>query len=328
MNILVIGHQGYIGSVLMTQLSNLSYEEAYTVYGIDSEFYSHPIHFSSTKKDMRSITKDDLKNIDVCIHFGELSNNKVTKFNIDASKDICNGSIQLAKNCKETETRLIYMSSCSVYGSSDEIKTEESECKPATQYAKNKLMVEHAICELESNLFKPVILRLSTVYGPSQSMRFDSVINQILTSAYINRKIILNNKGLAWRPLVYIDSVTNAILQIIKCEQVPLIINVGDINIQIKNIVPYIKKLMSRTKTEEKPITEDYISYRIDFSKFQKFKKDYDQKLSRGLFHLMDFYYDIIHLNKNKLYQISHDRYRTIQKLKRTNQLNELLYWR
>lgn len=80
-----------------------------------------------------------------------------------------------------------------------------------TLYSKNKILIEKKLNKLKDKKFKPLILRLSTVFGPSPRLRLDLVANMFTGMSLANNKIELNSNGLSWRPHVYIDDVCNVI---------------------------------------------------------------------------------------------------------------------
>src|SRR5437868_1598353 len=73
--------------------------------------------------------------------------------------------------------RLVFASSCSVYGASDQgMLTERSWLNPVSLYARTRVLSENFILDRAGSL-EPVVLRLSTVFGLSPRMRFDLVVN-------------------------------------------------------------------------------------------------------------------------------------------------------
>ena len=94
---------------------------------------------------------------------------------------------KIAKISKKNSINFIFPSSCSLYGASKSKKLI-NENDPITHYSKNKLKVEKFLLNISNNKFKPIILRFSTLYGLSQKMRFDIVINMFCGSAITSKK--------------------------------------------------------------------------------------------------------------------------------------------
>src|SRR5699024_9212351 len=133
-------------------------------------------------KDLRDISREDLKGFDAIIHLAELSNDPLGKLNPEVTYQInYQGSVKLAKLCKKAGIKkFIYTSSCSVYGEGDdEYKTENSEPNPQTAYAECKTMVEKDVSKIADESFSPTFLRNATAYGISPRMRFDIVLNNL-----------------------------------------------------------------------------------------------------------------------------------------------------
>ena len=160
-NILVTGGLGYIGSKFLEK-----YKNSYLLSVLDTSFYSNPndvkdINFIN--KDIRNISKDDLKNIDIVVHMSELSNDPLGEFNPSLTSEInFEATKRLLNLCNEEEvSKFIYMSSASVYGFNENLITEESQTNPLTQYAIAKVNNENYILNNKFN-FEIFILIIFT----------------------------------------------------------------------------------------------------------------------------------------------------------------------
>ena len=93
MNILIIGHAGYIGPVLVDQLLK---NKDYTLKGIDTEYFKKKNLFKDKKyknlknvfKDVRKISQTDLKNIDAIVYLAAISNDPMGNQFIKATEEI------------------------------------------------------------------------------------------------------------------------------------------------------------------------------------------------------------------------------------------------
>lgn len=247
--IMVTGSLGYIGSLLVPYLT----ENNFDCIGYDAGFFRDCILYPPKKqktilKDVRHITKDDLKGIDVVIHLAGISNDPFGNLSAEKVYDTTRVySLRLAKMCKEMGIKFIFASSCSVYGrGSDQLLTEESETHPQTPYSLNKLQIEQDLKEITDKNFSPIILRFATIFGLSPRMRFDIVINMFIGMAFTTKKIVLNSDGKAWRPHVHIKDVCKAIKYSIDYEynsDKAFILNVGatSLNYQIWEIKKLIE---------------------------------------------------------------------------------------
>jgi nucleoside-diphosphate-sugar epimerase len=292
--ILIIGCEGYLGSRLSDYLIN---KKKYYVEGIDVGYFKNcniyrAKFFKIKKKNAKKITKQDIKNFDVVIQLAAFSNDPLDRLKPkEFYKPTRDYTVKIAKICKTLNKKFIFPSSCSVYGYGKILFKENSKTNPITFYSKNKLEIEKDLKKLENKSFKPIILRLSTVFGMSPRLRFDVVINMLCGMAFTKKKIILNSNGLAWRPHVYIDDVCDVIEYFVNVnisQHRKILFNVGQNinNCKVIDVVKIIKKYLPNTVVEfankknidikeiflDKKIKDgiDKRSYRVSFHKLKR----------------------------------------------------------
>ena len=259
-NILITGSKGYIGSFLTSYLK----KKNYNILGIDIGFFKNCYLYKDKKKqvtiykDVRNITKSDLKNIDVIVHLAGISNDSL---NTLSSKTVYDPTrkytFELAQKAKKLGIKFIFASSCSVYGATNNklLLNEDSHPNPQTGYSLNKLQIEKDLEKLANKNFFPICLRFATIFGVSNRIRFDVVINMLVGMAITTKKIILNSNGMAWRPNLYIEDACSAIEQAIKYKKRKndhklLILNIGrnDNNLRVIDIAKKIKNAVKNSK--------------------------------------------------------------------------------
>jgi hypothetical protein len=104
-----------------------------------------------------------------------------------------------------------------VYGQGDEPQlSETSNTNPISVYAKSTLEAEQQNLSIADKDFCVVALRNATLFGLSQRMRFDLVVNLMTLSAFQKGRIIVMGGGLQWRPLVHLSDVSKAFQDPIK----------------------------------------------------------------------------------------------------------------
>jgi len=335
-NILVTGSEGYIGSVLVDILK----EKKYKIRCIDSGFFvrneiSKPRStYPLIKKDIRSINKNDLKNIDAIIHLAALSNDPMGELNHSLTKSInLDATIRLAKLAKKMKIKkFIFSSSCSVYGiAKTKIVNEHSKANPQTCYAKCKLIAEQKLKKLASRNFFVGILRNSTVYGFSPRFRNDLVVNNMVASALSEKQIKIMSDGKPWRPLIDVKDLSQIFIEFLKNDQMELngkIVNVGfaEGNYQINDIAKTINKYMPKCKiiyTGEHG--SDTRSYKVDFKLFKKYFPNMKQKwpLSKSVKDLINK----LRNSQKTVYSSKFSRLSAINDYLKAKILNKKLYW-
>lgn len=214
MKVMVTGHLGYIGT-LLTQLLKA---EGHDVIGYDAGLYRNcaispvdPIPF--IEKDIRDAEAEDFTDVEAVIHLAGLSNDPLGAINPEMTYSINHkGSVRVAEMARRAgASRLVFASSCSVYGQAGEaLLTEESPYNPVTPYAESKLLAEVDIGALADDNFSPVFLRPATAYGVSPMIRFDLVLNNLVAWASATKQVFLKSDGTAWRPLAHAEDIARA----------------------------------------------------------------------------------------------------------------------
>jgi nucleoside-diphosphate-sugar epimerase len=308
--VLVTGHKGYIGSVMMPCLAEAGYE----VVGLDTGYFQRctlfedGAGFPEISKDIRDVEVCDLKGFDAVIHLAALSNDPIGNLNAIWTKEInYQASERLAELAREAGvSRFLFSSSCIMYGMSETLDVnEESHLAPETEYARSKVKAEEALQKLACDEFSPSYLRNGTVYGLSPRMRFDTVLNEFIGTAASLGKIVVYSNGKPWRPVVHVQDVCRAFLAIL---QAPIeaihnqAFNIGanHLNYQVFTLAEIAVKVVPGSHLEVlSSAGADQRTYRTDFGKFARtfpnfeFKWDaesgakdlYDQLKKYGLTH-------------------------------------------
>lgn len=164
----------------------------------------------------------------------------------------------LAKNY---DGRIIFTSTCSVYGANDALLDENSPTNPLSVYAFTKLCAEG---ELEGK--KALIFRLGTAYGLSDKYsrpRMDLVVNQMAMSAATTGQITLHG-GDQWRPMIHVWDIARAIVD--NLDGAVGIYNLATENIQMKTLAASCARI-TKCEVLTQPMKEDLRNYHADTSK-------------------------------------------------------------
>lgn len=299
MRVLVTGHKGYIGTIMVPILQ----AEGYDVVGLDNDLFDGCIFGDKSicggisdipyvRKDIRDVEISDLRNIDAVVHLCALSNDPLGNFNPEVTFEInYEASVRLAKLAKKSGIqRFVLASSCSVYGASGvDVVDELSKPNPVTPYGVSKLRAEMAISKLADSSFSPTFLRPATAYGLSPMLRFDLVLNNLVAWAYTTGIVLLKSDGSAWRPIVHIEDISQAFMVVLG-ESKDLVhnqvFNVGVTaeNYRVKELANIAKETVPESEIKfAKDAEPDTRSYKVDFGKINQTLPNFKAKWNARL---------------------------------------------
>ncbi|MDH3462257.1 MAG: SDR family oxidoreductase [Acidimicrobiia bacterium] len=279
MKVLMTGHDGYIGSVLVPVFE----ESGNQVTGLDTHLYggcdfgdgrAHP---NSVVADIRNVDPGVLEGFDAVVHLAAISNDPLGDLNPDATLDInWRATISLARAAKEAGVgRFLFSSSCSLYGAhGDDFIDESAGFNPVTPYGESKVLSERDLLALADDSFSPTFLRNATAYGVSRRLRGDLVVNNLTGFAVTTGQVFLKSDGTSWRPLIHVEDIARAFLalmsadrDLVHCEA----FNIGATseNYQIKDVADIVAEVVpGSTVTLSDEAFHDLRNYRVDCGKF------------------------------------------------------------
>ncbi len=282
-NVCVIGGAGYVGIHLVDLLAARGYNVRVLdkfLWGKENvKKWENNKHIEVIEGDIKDSDEiiQAVKGMDAVCHLAAIVGDP--SCNLDFESTLATNflsTLQIAETCKYFQiNRFIFASTCSVYGASakDELLTEDSYLNPVSTYARTKLEAERVLLKMADNTFSPVIFRKATVFGLSDRMRYDLVINLLTAKAFTDGEITIMG-GNQWRPFVHVDDVALAYL---KALEAPInkvrgqIFNVGSTqeNYRIAEIGSIIKQLLPKTRIIVNDNDVDLRDYKVSFNKIR-----------------------------------------------------------
>lgn len=190
MTILVTGGVGYLGSALIRELPGYPELGHHEIRIFDNfrqpryhSLWDLPVdaEYTFVEGDVRNpdVVAAAMEDVDVVFHLAAITNAPET-FDIPEKTREVNyeGTLNVYDAAVEHDVdRFVNVSTCSVYGKTDERIGESFDCEPESPYGKAKYDAEQAILDRDDPTHVTV-LRLGTVYGWTQGMRFDTVVDK------------------------------------------------------------------------------------------------------------------------------------------------------
>jgi len=257
--ILILGSEGFLGSVLTPYL--LTKNKHIEITGVDKCFFGmnnkRNKKFKFYKKDYNQLSKKFFKKFEIIIDLVNISNDPASELNKKFTNQTnYTNKLKLYSKIRNLKniSRYIYMSSCSVYGNNKNLINEKSKPKPISLYSKLCLKYEKYLKKNKKIPF--TIMRLGTLYGWSERMRYDIAINKILRDMIFLKKVEILG-GTQLRFFCHNKFACETINKIINNKKritLNKIYNVGNFN---TNIINLSKKILKLTKVRNVSISHE-----------------------------------------------------------------------
>ncbi len=304
MRVLITGHDGYIGAVMVPMLKNAGHQ----VVGLDNYLFegcvfdSGALTVPSLRRDVRDVQMADLGGFDAVIHLAALSNDPLGDLNPECTYAINHqASVRLARLAKDVGVpRFLFSSSCSLYGvaGGNDMLKEDAAFNPVTPYGASKIRVEEDISKFADENFSPTFLRNATAYGVSPKLRGDLVVNNLVAFAYTTGEALISSDGTPWRPLVHVEDICRAFLAVLHAPRELVhneAFNVGrtEENYQIHDVADMVKDIVPDSKIKyAEGGGPDPRCYRVDCGKLTRTLPEFQPQWSmrRGIEQLYNSY--------------------------------------
>lgn len=273
MKFLLIGGLGYIGQVLQQEIK----KAGHTFEIIDNDLFS--LHNGNDKLDIINYghfekISSSIKDSDIIVHLAAIVGDPAclvdTRLAIETN---CQGVQHIVNLCNKYSKKIVLLSTCSLYGSSDEILIEESPTFPVDFYGQTKYQQERYVLE---NANDYCVFRLGTIYGYSPRMRFDLVINNFVAKAHNNEKLSVFG-GEQWRPFVHVRDAARGIIFAAE-KNLKGVYNLANENVKIMDLA---KKISSNIDVNE--FMSDPRNYKASNEKILKEDFEFKYSVDKGI---------------------------------------------
>lgn len=262
MNVLVVGGAGYIGGVTVDLLIQAGHNVRVYDCLLYEESYRKPVDFIyGDIRDQQRLAKQ-LSWASAVVWLAALVGDGACALNPDLAVEV--NQEALAWLAEHFDGRIVFMSTCSVYGAQDAVLGEESLTDPLSVYAATKLTAEGYLADKDALVF-----RLGTIFGVGDvfsRIRLDLVVNILTVRAYRQGKLSVFG-GDQFRPLLHVRDAARAIAGNIGTSHRG-VFNLHKQNVRIIDLAYQIRNHFPDTEIEVSPMTfQDARNYRVTSEK-------------------------------------------------------------
>jgi len=259
MKIIVTGAIGHIGSYVIRDLAvqfpgvdivmvdNMMTQRFPSLFNLPAIGNYNFIEGDITKIDLSSL----FNGADIVIHLAAITDaagsfDKAT----EVEENNYQSTVKVANACVETGTKMIALSSTSVYGTQNDVVDEdcaEDELQPQSPYATTKLKEEELIVQLSKEKgLKAISCRFGTIFGASPGMRFHTAVNKFCWQAAMGQPITVWSTAYDQkRPYLDLFDASRAISHIIRKDLFDgRIYNVLTHNSTVRDVVDTIREFV------------------------------------------------------------------------------------
>lgn len=206
-NVLVVGGAGYIGGWLTDRIRESGHDVRVFDVLLYEDQYLKDVDFVHGNILERDALQPQLAWADAVVWLAAMVGDGACALDPDLTRAI---NVESVRWLRETfDGRIVFMSTCSVYGAQDGLLTEDSPLNPLSLYAETKAEAEVALAGSDA-----IVFRLGTIYGVSDTysrIRMDLVLNLLTVKALLHGRISVFG-GDQYRPLLHVRDVAEAVV--------------------------------------------------------------------------------------------------------------------
>jgi len=281
--ILVTGPLGHIGSKFIHGIRPGDFREVLLLDNLSTQRYCSLFHLPEgvpfrfieadiCEADLGALCRD----VDVVLHLAAITDapssfanpEKVERINFE-------GTRRVAEACASNGSRLIFLSTTSVYGTQQSVVDEEcgeENLKCQSPYAESKLRAEKCLHAMGISAgLKYVVCRFGTIFGTSIGMRFHTAINKFCWQACTGQAITVWRTALHQkRPYLDLKDAVRALDFLIGTDRFDnQVYNVLTVNATVGEIVDTVRGYLPDSRIELVDArVMNQLSYEVSREKF------------------------------------------------------------
>ena len=298
MRVLVTGHRGYVGAVLVGVLRHSGFDVA----GADLELFQD-CDFGRVRDDIPSFPCDvgelapaDLASFDAVVHLAWQPDDTPCLASHVLEENV-RSTLRLAESCREARVaRFVFVSTWQVYGRCLGRNCDEGADADRSDTARGKRRAEQRLRSLVEAPFRPVIVRAAECYGVSPRLRLDQMVNRWTAQAVTSGAVHVEGDGRSWRPLIHVEDLARACAAIVSAPDDSLVhdvLNVAapDQNLRLREIADTVAEATrSVRRLYEREDHHQHPDARLDVGRFLRAfpRFQFRWSLERGVAQLRD----------------------------------------
>ena len=261
-NVLVVGGAGYIGGWLTDRIRETGHSVRVFDILLYEDQYLKEVDFVHGNILDRGAIRPHLEWADAVVWLAAMVGDGACSLDPDLTRAINVDSVRWLASFYEG--RIVFLSTCSVYGAQDGLLTEGSPLNPLSLYAETKAEAEQALEDSDA-----IVFRLGTIYGVGDTysrVRMDLVLNLLTVKAMLHGRISVFG-GDQYRPLLHVRDVAAAVLPTLFSSHRG-IFNLESENVTIRTLAERIEAFYPEVETEFTDLPfQDLRNYRVSSDK-------------------------------------------------------------
>ncbi len=265
MNVLVVGGCGYVGGAVTDLLMQSSHN--FRVYDamLYEESYRKPVEFIFGDVRDQDRLAPHLAWADAVVWLAALVGDGACALNPDISESINQESVRWLAS--HFDGRIVFLSTCSVYGAQNAVLDETSPTNPLSVYAVTKLEAEQHLKDKNA-----IVFRLGTLFGVGDlysRIRLDLVVNTLTVRAHRVGKVSVFG-GDQCRPLLHVRDTAQIVVESLTTPHTGLF-NLHRQNVRIIDLAYQVRNHFIDLQIDQTPMKfEDARNYRVSSDKAQR----------------------------------------------------------